>query len=385
MSRHHRSLLFLFLSASHLYVLSAPAGPGMSAEVITETVVEIPSTLVLSPASTSSDSDAQASPTPAPSSVASQIADGSLTLVATTQTVLFVPFVAGDSSTSGLSSSAVFAQDVLSTSTPQPTSNPNANADNLQVASEAYSSRTTLYVPSSSSSTVSRIQAEAAPTTLIISSSPLATSTSSSSVSSATTTSVRHSATVSMWDPNPTSETQAASNAKSQQSRRSAILAAFLIIGVLTMFGITYSCMRFDLPLRLGYVRRRCDSKKVRFADAEDAIDAIDPAYPPSVSEKEKDNIAPDSAILAYQEVTVPTLARQRNGPAPPSTGNGTQPDWRVFANYDGQFEDVTHILSTDVFAPLGRHAREGSRGSMSVLSGSRDSSPRTSGGGASY
>ncbi|KAH9930107.1 uncharacterized protein B0H18DRAFT_995255 [Fomitopsis serialis] len=379
MSRHRRSLLFLLLSASHLYVLAAPAGPGMSASVVTETLLEIPTALAIEAATTTRDSNTEASSTPAATDLASRIADGSLTLVAATQTILFAPPQTEGPSTSGLSSSAVFAQDVLSAPTSQPASTSGTTADDLQVASDVLSSRTTLYVPPSS--TEAPAQAEATPTTLYVSASSFASSGSSSVAHS----SVQSSSTISMWDPNPTSETEASSNARSQQSRRSAILAAFLIIGVLTMFGFTYGCMRLKLPMRLGYVRRRCDNKRVRFADAEDAAFASI-SYPASVSEKDnKDSIAPDPAVFAYQEVTVPTLARQPNGPVPPSTPNGTQVDWRVFANYDGQFEDVTHILSTDVFAPLGRHARGGSHGSMSVLSGSRNSSPRTSGGGASF
>ncbi|KZT73520.1 hypothetical protein DAEQUDRAFT_721579 [Daedalea quercina L-15889] len=377
MSTNQRSLLFLLLSASHLYVLAAPAGPGVSASVITETLIEIPSTIAASPAKTAVDSETRASSTPAATDVASRVADGSLTLVPTTETILFIPSTTGAPSASGLSSSAVFAQDVLSTSSPQPVPTSDAGVADLQAASGTGGAPTTLYVPPLTTTSYTPIQAAetAAATTLFVSSSSV---TQTSSGSSVTHTSVQHSTTVPVSFPNPTSETEVASSWKTQQSRHSAILAAFLIIGVLSMFGITYGCMRFNLPTRLGYARRRRDSKKVRFADVEE-VAAVNTPYPASASEK--DSIAPDSAVFAYQEVTVPSLARQPNGPA----SNGPRADWRILANYDGQFEDVTHILSTGVFAPLDRHARTGSRGSMSVLSGSRDSSPRTSGGGASF
>lgn len=290
---------------------------------------------------------------------------------------------------STLTSSSVFIQDALATHTLPP-----ASAD-LQAASGMQTSPTTLYVPPQTSSTS---EAQATPTTLFVSASstesssatdPVSTpptvspsATSTSDMTSVTYSPVQHSTTMLVSDPNPTTETEAASNWKSQQSRHAAILAAFLIVGILTMFGVTYCCMRLKLPARF---RRPRDGKKVRFGD-EEVFNVPNDVYAPSVFEKDsKSSIAPNSAVFAYQEVTVPSLTRQSTRLVPGPPPNGAQADWRFLANYDGQFEDVTHILSTDVFAPLGRHERAGSRGSMSVLSGSRGSSPRTSDGGASF
>ena len=383
MSTSHRSLVLLFLLASHLYVLAAPAGSGPSVLAVTETLLVIPSTLA-DAAPTSPPSTSAQVPTVAPSS----IADGSQTLAATIQAVL-TDYSAAQGPT--LTPPSVFVQDSLATSTP---SLPSAD---LQAASGVRSSPTTLYVPPQTASTS---EAQMTPTTLFVSASSTSTESSpatdsvpipsavspsvtpTSDISSATYSPVPHSTTMLASDPNPTTETEAASNWKSQQSRHAAILAAFLIIGVLTMFGVTYCCMRLKLPARL---RRPRDGKKVRFGEDE-VFNVPNEVYVPSIFEKDnKSSIVPDSAVFAYQEVTVPSLARQPTRLGPASAKNGVQADWRFLANYDGQFEDVTHILSTDVFAPLGRHERPSSRGSMSVLSGSRDSSPRTSDGGASY
>lgn len=295
----------------------------------------------------------------------------------------------GSSTSQGniLAPSSVVVQDALATDTL-----PSTAAD-LQAASGMQSSPTTLYIPSQ---TASISETQVAPTTLFVSASstesPIATNpvstplTVSPSVtvtptadrSSVTSSPVQYSTTLLASDPNPTAETEAASNWKSQQSRHAAILAAFLIICVLSMFGITYWCMRLKLPARL---RRQRDGKRVRFAD-EDAFNSPNEVYVPFISEKDKSSIVPESAVFAYQEVTIPSLARHPTGHVPK---NGAQADWCFLANYDGQFEDVTHILSTDVFAPIDRHERAGSRGSMSVLSGSRASSPRTSEGAPSF
>lgn len=392
MSTSHRSLFFLLLSASHLYVLGAPAGSNTSVFAITETLLAIPSisadsaptTASLSPATASSSpTTASSSSTQAP--LTSSVADGSQTLGAMTQAVL------SGSSTSlepTLPSSSVFVQDALRTKTLPPVS-----AD-LQAASGMMSLPTTLYIPPQTASTSAT---QVAPTTLFMSASSTGSRSAASSVltplsvspsatptddmSSVTYSSVQHSTTMLASEPNSTTETEAAANWKSQQSRHAAILAAFLIIGMMTMFGVTYCCMRLKLPARL---RRSRDGKKVRFA--EDVFNVPNEVYAPSISEKEnKSSVAPDSAVFAYQEVTVPSLARQPTGHKPTFSRNGAQANWRLLANYDGQFEDVTHILSTDVSAPLGRHERAGSRGSTPVPSDSRDSSPRTSGGGASF
>ncbi|KAI0926259.1 hypothetical protein AcV5_008764 [Taiwanofungus camphoratus] len=296
-------------------------------------------------------------------------AEAPIIWIITTEAVISIPKPSGSSpgSTSSINDLDVVPS-LTSTNTGLPS---NGALSPTPVASTP--SPTTLYLPPSSEITESPLQGSRS------------SSASSSTTSTYTQVPVRTPTGTDIIDPNPTSEAQSASNAASQQARHSAIIAAFLTMATLSSLGMCILCMRCKLASRLRRLRRR--SRKVRFADqaAEEGRKVF-----PTLREKQ-DKYSAASGLPALQGVTLPVLVHGQQ----PSTGS-TSPatsrpspvtDWRVFAsNVDGQFEDVTHILSTNVFAPLERDARSRSpdSGSSGAGSGEAGSTSRTSGGAAS-
>ncbi|PCH42667.1 hypothetical protein WOLCODRAFT_144166 [Wolfiporia cocos MD-104 SS10] len=403
----HQSLLLLItFSLSSLSTLAAPALSGFTADVVTETILVLPTSFP--PASSTSGPDTSivatsASQLPAPDLLASELSAGSLSWAAVTETVLHIasPTSALPSGSYEASSQAPATLDATSSGTlmtssqsgqtysahattlsAPSSSSAHSVADVLSSSSSASSTtRTTLYVPSSLG---------LATHVHDIASSPSATSLTSATTSPASSVAqdVSEPTDSLLADPNPTSEPQSASNAASQQARRSAVVAAFLVIGTLTTLGLTIMCMRCKVISRLRRVKRR--SRKVRF-DLGDSEQGQQATAPPVLREKdaEKNSLVPGPPM--YDSVTLPVLAQQPHPSAcaPPPVA---QADWRVFAsNTDGQFEDVTHILSTDVFAPLERGNGSGSPTADSILStssahsSSEGSTSRTSGAAESY
>ncbi|CCM02287.1 uncharacterized protein FIBRA_04375 [Fibroporia radiculosa] len=179
-------------------------------------------------------------------------------------------------------------------------------------------------------------------------------------------------------------------NAESQQGRRSAVLAAFLTVGTLVMLGVTFCCMRCKLPEGLRRNKRR--SRRVRF-DIQDT--EIEPSGLIRPREKdEKESLIPGMAPMIH-DITLPTLPQHSHIFPGVNTASLPHPTGRrvlVSDTMDGHFEDVTHILSTDAFAPPLRYGGESSAVD-SVISAASDttssareehSGSRTSGGSAS-
>lgn len=389
MAPPHQSLArhFLIISSS-LCVLAAPTLPSFSVSVITESLIAQPRVL----ASASTRNAAVASPSSTSEALlASELAAGSLTWFATTETIVAIPrpssaYSSVDShySDPNIASSSTgkgdgaFNKDAISASdsSRMPVS---LTADAL-TNSLASISRTTLYVPPSA--TAGTYVQDAIPSRT---SSATSSSLNASGTSAVIASASPKPATTDISDPNPPAEDQATSNAASQQSRRSAVLAAFLAIGTLTFLTVTMVCMRCKVPARLKRAKR--DERRVRFdlpgVEQGQNVQSI-------LQEKdEKNSLIPGPP--SSQEVTLPVLSQQSRG-GPYMHPSNPSSDWRVFAsNNDDQFEDVTHILSTNVFAPLDRHGGSKSPGADSALSDASKTSSedmhaasRASGGSAS-
>ncbi|KZT06036.1 uncharacterized protein LAESUDRAFT_726238 [Laetiporus sulphureus 93-53] len=392
MSLVHQSLFHvLLLSVCSLCILAAPTLSGAP-----QTIIELPSVLPTTPnvettTATSSAPPASSLSSPPPTSSAPsadvfvfELAGGSPSWIATTEIILRIP--QSSDTALGVSASPISTSDTqdsaaLSANTAAQSSNsvmPTSLlvADPMDAPTTSAATRTTLYVPPTSTDSAAVLQdaVTSASTGLppVLSLSKTSSAASSIPVSS-THTSSYVTGSASMDDPNPTAETRTTSNAASQTSRRSAILAAFLTIGTLAMLGITMVCMRCKLPCRGRRVKG--NGKKVRFADPdEEQAQQVPSMY----GEKdEKTSVIPGPPTPT--EIILPSLPQQ-----PSSSTPNLQPDWRVYApSVEGQFEDVTHILSTSAFAPI--EAEGGSPGADSVLSGaSEDSSRAASSGRAS-
>ncbi|KAI0648924.1 hypothetical protein C8Q79DRAFT_947966 [Trametes meyenii] len=158
-------------------------------------------------------------------------------------------------------------------------------------------------------------------------------------------------------DPNPEARSHAASEA-TRRARRSAILAAFLILGTLGALGGGVLCFKCGvLPCCHSKDRTRRSraslgkvveeglqkpQKPIRITSTEKSII---PGAPPPVNASEMPSSWRDSHTPSCS--TCPdSMAGMKSGVS------GGASSWRVFAtNESGLFEDVTHVLSSDAFS----------------------------------
>ncbi|KAI0671917.1 hypothetical protein C8Q78DRAFT_1078660 [Trametes maxima] len=158
-------------------------------------------------------------------------------------------------------------------------------------------------------------------------------------------------------DPNPEARSHATSEA-TRRARRSAILAAFLILGTLGALGGSVLCFKCGvLPCCHSKDRTRRSraslskvieeglqkpQKPIRVASIEKSII---PGAPPVVGSSEMPSFWRDSHTPSCS--TCPdSMAAMKSGVS------GGASSWRVFAtNESGLFEDVTHVLSSDAFS----------------------------------
>lgn len=193
-------------------------------------------------------------------------------------------------------------------------------------------------------------------------------------------------------DPNPEVHTQNVSDA-SMRARKTAIVAAFLILGTLSALGggvLCFKCGVLPCCHRTDKLRRNCKSR-LSLATAEEGLQQ----KPPRVASLEK-SIVPGAPPIA----DMPTLSRDSHTPScstcPDSvTGmksgiSGSASSWRVYAtNEDGQYEDVTHVLASDTYASMRsatssyRHSADSSESGTQPQSSERSNS-RASESGAS-
>lgn len=177
-------------------------------------------------------------------------------------------------------------------------------------------------------------------------------------------------------DPNPEVHTQNVSDA-SMRARKTAIVAAFLILGTLSALGggvLCFKCGVLPCCHRTDKLRRNRKSR-LSLATAEEGLQK-----PPRVASLEK-SIVPGAPPIA----DMPTLSRDSHTPScstcPDSvTGmksgiSGSASSWRVYAtNEDGQYEDVTHVLASDTYASI----RSGHSGTSSYRHSADSSGSRT-------
>ncbi|KAH9902596.1 hypothetical protein C8Q73DRAFT_11598 [Cubamyces lactineus] len=155
-------------------------------------------------------------------------------------------------------------------------------------------------------------------------------------------------------DPDSDLQTQSASDA-SERARRRTILAAFLILGTLGALGGGILCFRCGV---LPCCHRRNPHRRSR--RSLELLTEEGLRRPPRAASIEK-SIIPGAPPM--RNVDLPVLpSRDSHTPSCstcPDSLNGMRSgisgglaDWRVYAtNHDGQFEDVTHILSSDAFS----------------------------------
>ncbi|KAI0329304.1 hypothetical protein GY45DRAFT_1325254 [Cubamyces sp. BRFM 1775] len=173
-----------------------------------------------------------------------------------------------------------------------------------------------------------------------------------------------------LGDPDSDARSQSASDA-SERARRRAILAAFLILGTLGALGGGILCFRCGvLPCcRRGNPHRR--SRRSMEQLTEEGL-----RWPPRVASIEKSIIpgAPpmrgaDLPVLPSRDSHTPSCSTCPDSLNGMRSGiSGGLADWRVYAtNHDGQFEDVTHILSSDAFSVRSADNERLSSGSWSA------------------
>ncbi|KAJ8496615.1 hypothetical protein ONZ51_g1000 [Trametes cubensis] len=171
-------------------------------------------------------------------------------------------------------------------------------------------------------------------------------------------------------DPDSDARTQSASDA-SERARRRTILAAFLILGTLGALGGGILCFRCGvLPCcHRGNPHRR--SRRSLEQLTEEGL-----RKPPRVASMEKSIIpgAPpmqiaDLPVLPSRDSHTPSCSTCPDSLNGMRSGiSGGLADWRVYAtNQDGQFEDVTHILSSDAFSVRSADNERRSTGSWSA------------------
>ncbi|KAI0636236.1 hypothetical protein C8Q77DRAFT_1052370 [Trametes polyzona] len=153
-------------------------------------------------------------------------------------------------------------------------------------------------------------------------------------------------------DPNPEVHSVSASDA-SQRARKSAILAAFLILGTLGALGGGVLCFKCGiLPCCHSKDRPRTPRASLE-RSAEEGLQKW-----PRIASLEK-SIIPGAPPLS----DMPSLSRDSHTPScstcpdnsmvgMKSGISGGASSWRVFAtNEDGEYEDVTHVLASDTFS----------------------------------
>ncbi|KAI0775019.1 hypothetical protein BD413DRAFT_611392 [Trametes elegans] len=173
-----------------------------------------------------------------------------------------------------------------------------------------------------------------------------------------TTRPVVESTTAVFNDPNPDVRSQKASDA-TQRARRSAILAAFLILSTLGALGGGVLCFKCGV---LPCCHRKGRPRSTRASLERTIEEGLQ--KPQRVTSIEKSIIpgAPPLTEAALRARDLPILSRDSHtlscSTCPDSMDavrggvSGGAADWRVYAtNDEGRFEDVTHILSTDAFS----------------------------------
>ncbi|KAI0787993.1 hypothetical protein C8Q74DRAFT_1255251 [Fomes fomentarius] len=160
-------------------------------------------------------------------------------------------------------------------------------------------------------------------------------------------------------EPNPGAHTPSEAT---QRARRTAVVAAFLILATLGAVGGGVICFRCGLfPCCSGHQRRL---RGPNFTDrtVEEGLRGLQKLGPPKSSEKAF-SLVPGKPPISASSFTIPSLAR--NGHAhtlscstcPPDSLNGVRggvsgTEYRTYApNDEGDFEDVTHILVSDADA----------------------------------
>ncbi|EMD33543.1 hypothetical protein CERSUDRAFT_98645 [Gelatoporia subvermispora B] len=176
--------------------------------------------------------------------------------------------------------------------------------------------------------------------------------------------------------PNPDLETDNIVTEDSTSKRKTLLIASLLTLSTLSALGLFLLCLRYKVFARIRHRRKR-GSYFDQGAFAEEGFRGR------STPTKEQKHVAfnlPGSG----DHVTLPTVSSGMHAPSgspPPQIppASYSPHGWHVFMDpRDGEYEDVTHILSPKAFEP-----RPGSIGSQdSAIQGGRTS--RTSGGGAS-
>lgn len=157
-----------------------------------------------------------------------------------------------------------------------------------------------------------------------------------------------------LGDPNPEVRSQTGSDA-SQRARKTAILAAFLILATLGALGGGVLCFKCGvLPCCHSKDRQRKSRASLERAAEEGR------QKPARVVSYEKSIIpgAPPQAVLSDMPI-LPSGSHTRSCSTCPdsligmkSGISGGASSWRVYAtNEDGQYEDVTHVLASDTFS----------------------------------
>ncbi len=167
------------------------------------------------------------------------------------------------------------------------------------------------------------------------------------------------------------------------RARKTAIVAAFLILGTLSALGGGVLCFKCGvLPCCHSKDRLRRNRKsRLSLRTAEEGLQK-----PPRIASLEK-SIVPGAPPIA----SMPTLSRDSHTPScstcPDSvTGmksgiSGGASSWRVYAtNEDGQYEDVTHVLASDTYVSLrSGHSAASSAYRLSADSGTQPQSSERS------
>ncbi|OCH84807.1 hypothetical protein OBBRIDRAFT_798757 [Obba rivulosa] len=179
--------------------------------------------------------------------------------------------------------------------------------------------------------------------------------------------------------PDPDEGAEAATSKTSASERKTLLVASLLTLGILSALALFLLCLRYKVFTRIQH-RRYEESFFDQSASAEEGLQTHG-----TQNEKHVAFNIPGPG----EHVTLPSLSPGTHGtsvsPPPQILPTAYSPrGWRVFTDiHDGQYEDVTHILSPKAFGIGVSDPRPGSAQSHeNEEEGGRTS--RTSGGGAS-
>ncbi|RPD61010.1 hypothetical protein L226DRAFT_570750 [Lentinus tigrinus ALCF2SS1-7] len=165
-------------------------------------------------------------------------------------------------------------------------------------------------------------------------------------------------------DPNP--DVHSSASEGSQRARKSAVLAALLILGMLGALGGGILCFRCGV-FPCCHNRRRQRGPASAERTVEEGLRGLAKLSPSALSEK-GGSLIPGQPPVANGPIVVPPLPRNMHAhtlscsTCPPDslngvrggvsgTGMGSTADIHYDTNEDSGFEDVTHILSSNVFS----------------------------------